>query len=55
MTREAIEAHCRKAFASWDGYRGLGGTVRQHFTEEQRNWWREYWRLNLNMEADHGR
>lgn len=48
MNRDTLEAHCRTAFASWDGYRGLGGVVRQHFTEEQR----EHWRRNFSqMEA----
>jgi hypothetical protein len=42
--RPALEAHCRTAFASWDGYRGLGGVVLQHFTEEQREHWRGVFR-----------
>lgn len=45
MSRDPrIEAHCRAAFASWDGYRGLGGVVQQHFTEEMREHFRSLYR-----------
>lgn len=40
----AVEAHCRAAFGSWDGYRGLGGNTRQHFTEDEREHWRGVFR-----------
>ncbi len=42
-----IETLCRRAFASWDGYRGLGGVRKQHFTEEQRDEWRELFRTAI--------
>lgn len=52
QSRARIEAHCRAAFASWDGYRGLGGVTRQHFTEEQREHWRGVFRpVTAQMEA----
>jgi hypothetical protein len=41
---DRVEAHCRRDFASWDGYRGLGGVRLQHFTEGQRDYWRGVFR-----------
>lgn len=41
---ERVEQHCRDAFGSWDGHRGLGGVVIQHFTDEQRDHWRSVFR-----------
>ena len=40
---ERIEAHCRAAFRSWDGYRYMRET-RQHFSEAEREYWRGLFR-----------
>ena len=43
---ERIEAMCRAAFASCDGYR-YHNVTRQHFSEDERNYWRDKYRAVL--------